>query len=692
MKFPDWNRLRADAASRGRRLLTSGRSRFHTSRAWVSANDPVWKAWRRPGRAETISGAVAGVLVLAVVLTLALFDWNHLRGPIGRWASDKYERDISIDGDLDVTLFGWTPSVAVEDLRIGGPDWADEDDTLRVGRFEGSARLQRLLAGQLELTRAVVIEPEIVLIVHEDGRRSWVMDDTGPDEPTRLPLIERLLIRDGRVRVDERGRGLTLDAAIDARELAEGVGDEDERSGFRLEGEGALNGQPLTLRVLGEPFVQLRRDRPWRFRAELTGAGSELEARGQITRPFDLSHFTADLSLSGPDLANLYLITGVVTPNTPPYSLEGDLARDDSLWTFNEVTGRVGDSDLSGDVSVDRVDDRLRVEADLRSRSLDLDDLFAVLGAPPDPTETASPEQRARAGAMRAQARLLPDAPLRTERLRTMDGRLDFRADEVKHNDLAVTAVSLGAALEDGILGLDPIAFAFAQGELNGTARIDATGDVPQSTVDLRLAGYPLEAVIPARDGQPTVTGRALGRVRLQGPGASIADFAARSRGTITVVVPQGQMREAFAELLGINVGRGLRLLLSDDQRTTPIRCAVASFDVRDGIGTASTFIIDTDVVLAQGEGTLNLRNERLDIRIDGESKKPRLLRVWSPITVSGPIRSPSVGVDEAAIAGQVGLIAAIGALVAPVAGVLGLIEPGLAEDANCGALISQAR
>ena len=97
-------------------------------------------------------------------------------------------------------------------------------------------------------------------------------------------------------------------------------------------------------------------------------------------------------------------------------------------------------------------------------------------------------------------------------------------------------------------------------------------------------------------------------------------------------------------------------------------------------------------MVLAQGEGTLNLRNERLDIRIDGESKKPRLLRVWSPITVSGPIRSPSVGVDEAAIAGQVGLIAALGALVAPVAGVLGLIEPGLAEDANCGALISAAR
>ena len=180
--------------------------------------------------------------------------------------------------------------------------------------------------------------------------------------------------------------------------------------------------------------------------------------------------------------------------------------------------------------------------------------------------------------------------------------------------------------------------------------------------------------------------------LQLQGPGASVADFAGNSRGTMTVVVPQGNIRSAFAELLGINVGRGLALLFSGDQSTTPIRCGVASFNVRDGVGTASTFVIDTEVVLAQGEGTINLGTERMDLRIDGESKRPRLLRVWAPITISGPIRSPSLGVDVAAVAGQGGLIAALGSLVAPVAGLLGLIEPGLAEDANCAALISEAR
>lgn len=695
MKSADWSRFGTRAAARGKVLWAAARGRLGAGRAWVGAHDPVWRAWRRPGRAEFWSAGVAAVLALSAGLFLVLFDWNHLRGPIGRWASAAYDREIELNGDLDVHLFSWTPSAEINGLRVGGPDWARDEDTLRVERLEVAVRLRRLLAGRIELPLLAARSPRAVLIIDEDGRQSWALGREKTDEPARIPLIERMLIEDGELVFDERRRGLALRAAVNASETAPGPEGEDAdggRSAFLLEGEGTLNGQPLTVAVRGGPLIHIRRDRPYEFVGEVTGAGSRLTADGAITRPFDLGRFTADLSLSGGDLADLYLLTGLVLPNTPPYALTGDLERDGRRWTFSGVTGEVGDSDLSGDLSVDRVDDRLFVEADLASRVLDLDDLAAVLGAPPDPSETASPAQQAQAGAMRAQGRLLPDAPLNVERLRTMDGRLSYRAASVRRNELAVRQVNLGAALEDGVLTLDPVAFAFSQGELNGTARIDATGDTPVSSVDLRLAGYPLEAVIPARDGAPTVTGRALGRVQLRGPGASVADFAGNSHGTLTVIVPRGAIRSAFAELLGINVGRGLALLLSGDQSTTPIRCGVVSFDVEDGIGTASTFVIDTEVVLAQGEGTVNLKTERMDLRIDGESKKPRLLRVWAPITVSGPIRSPSLGVDVGAVAGQTGLIAALGSLVAPIAGLLGLVEPGLAEDADCAALVTEAR
>src|SRR5690606_3642502 len=158
----------------------------------------------------------------------------------------------------------------------------------------------------------------------------------------------------------------------------------------------------------------------------------------------------------------------------------------------------------------------------------------------------------------------------------------------------------------------------------------------------------------------------------------------------ISLVVPQGRMREAFAELLGINVLAGL--LKMDDNSTAEIRCAVASFDVSGGTATARTFVIDTTPVLARGSGTIDLGAETMNLRIDGETKEARLIRLWAPITVQGPLRGPKVGVDGGAVAGQLGLGGAIAALISPLTALLPFVDPGLAEDANCGALIASAR
>ena len=652
-------------------------------RDWVVANDPVYGGLRRPGRTEAMAAAGTFLVLALIVVALMLFQWNWLRGPIGDWASARYDREIELNGDLDVQLFSWTPSAHIRDLRIGGPDWALERDTLKIADAQASVRLGPLLSGRVEMPVVQITRPEVVLISTEDGRKSWVLDPDKPesDDGLKLPPINQLIIRDGRLSLTNQERDIQLEATVSAREGSDGD------AGFHLEGRGTMNGTPLTLEVRGGPFINIRRDRPYGFTAELSGVGSTLKADGSITRPFDLGQFTATLSLQGRDLADLYLLTGITTPNTPPYRLSGTLTRNDALFTFNDFSGRVGSSDLSGDLRVDKVGDRRRVEADLRSNLLDIDDLAAVLGARPQ--VTGSGDTVATSG---APGKLLPDAPLNVERLRVMDGTLRYRAARVKRNDLDIRQVDLGAELEAGILQLDPVSFDFNRGSLNGTARINANRDVPYTNADFRLRGYPLESIIPARNGAPTVTGSALGRAQLEGSGASVHDFAANSRGTISLVVPQGQMRAAFAELLGINVTAGLGKLLSGDTGTSEIRCAVADFTVRSGVATARTFVIDTTPVLAQGSGTIDLGAETMNLRIDGETKEARLIRLWAPITIEGPLTAPRIGVDGGAVAGQVGLGAAIAALVSPLAALLPFVDPGLAEDANCGALISSAR
>lgn len=672
---PNW------LAVRDRALVPAG-AWARERRDRVRANDPVYTSLRRPGRHEQIAAGATLVLIALIVVFLMLFDWNWLRGSIGRWASATYDREIVLQGDLDVKLFSWTPSAHVRQLRVGGPDWATEKDTLIVEDALASVRVLPLLSGRVEMPLVQITRPEVVLIVTPDGRKSWVLNPDKPDTgPTRLPPINRLVIRDGTVSLNEQRRKIRLEATVNAREGS------DETAGFHLDGRGTINGTPLTLTVRGGPFINIKRDRPYGFKAELSGVGSRLVADGSITRPFDLGQFNATLSLQGRDMADLYLLTGITTPNTPPYRLSGKLTRDDNVFTFNDFSGRVGSSDLSGDLKVYKAGDRRRVEAELYSRLLDIDDLAAVLGG--TPRVTASGDTVMTSG---VPGRLLPDAPLNVERLRVMDGTLTYRAAQVKRNELDVRRVNLGAELKAGILNLDPVSFDFNRGELDGAARINATGKVPYSTADFRLRGYPLESIIPARNGVPTVTGRAIGRAKLEGPGASIHDFAASSRGTLSLVVPQGQMRAAFAELLGINVTAGLGKLLSGDTGTSEIRCAVADFTVSGGTATARTFIIDTTPVLAKGSGTINLGAETMNLRFDGETKQARLVRLWAPITVVGPLTAPRIGVDQASVAGQVGLGAALGALINPLVALLPFVDPGLARDANCGALISGAR
>ena len=124
--------------------------------------------------------------------------------------------------------------------------------------------------------------------------------------------------------------------------------------------------------------------------------------------------------------------------------------------------------------------------ADLVSRSLDFDDLAAVIGGAPDvgPGETASPEQVALARRMRG--RLLPDTPLDVQRLRAMDADVDFRATSVRTKRIPLRQVAFHVDLDNGLLLVDPMSFDFPRGRIAGMVRLNGRGATPVTDVDLR--------------------------------------------------------------------------------------------------------------------------------------------------------------------------------------------------------------
>src|ERR1700761_5390470 len=85
--------------------------------------------WQRTPRPVRITGIVLLSLVLLIVLVLAIFDLNWLRGPLERIASSKLQRPVTIEG-LSGHLLSSTPSVTVKGLHISNPAWAQSSGNM----------------------------------------------------------------------------------------------------------------------------------------------------------------------------------------------------------------------------------------------------------------------------------------------------------------------------------------------------------------------------------------------------------------------------------------------------------------------------------------------------------------------------------------------------------------------------------
>lgn len=628
-----------------------------------------------------IGGSIVAALILAVVLFLLLFDWDWLRGPISRYASARTGREVRIEGHLRVHPWSWTPSVEVGGLRIGNPKWAGSGDLAYIREIDLSARLLPLFIGHLDLPLLRLIQPQVDLIRDKDDQANWRFDTSKSSKPAQLPPIQRFVIRDGHVSMKDARRDLTLTGVINAAENENGTG-----KGFQLTGQGTMNKDTFKLEASGGPLIHVERSKPYNFKLDVHSGPTHVTADGRLLKPFNLGEIQAEVTANGPNLADLYHLTGIPLPVTPPYSFAAHVDRQEAKFILTGIRGRVGDSDLEGSATVDKPNDRRTITADLSSRKLVFSDLLAVTGGGPK-VKTAGAKPATPPG------RLLPDAPLYRDRLQSMDAKVRYRAGSVVTAKWPLRRFSADVTLDHGLLTIDPLDFEFPQGRLAGHVRLDGRKAPAVTDLDMRLTNLALDKMLTAKTGgQPPLEGVMVARAQLHGVGDTVHAAAAGANGRLVMVVPHGEMRQAFAELLGINVANGLYLLLSKDPKETPLRCAVADFEVKDGIAQVSDAVFDTGVVRAQGKGSIDLKNETVDLRLEGQTKKPRFLRVWAPITLKGTLLHPKPGVDVGKAAPQLGIAAAVGAVLAPLAAILPFIEPGLAKDADCAALIGEAK
>ena len=568
----------------------------------------------RPASLLKWAGLALVVLVAAAAALLLSVDVSSYRGEIEAEFRKATGRDLAIGGDIDLSI-SLSPAVVVERVSIANAGWGSRPAMVTLERAEAEVELLPLLAGDIRVTRLVLVEPDILLETNADGLSNW---RTGPPSGDR--------------------------PAAPARSA-------------EADGQGKAGGGPLSVPIFNH--VEIRRGR-LTYRDARTGEDMRL----------DLERVSAEAESFGAPLG----IEAEGAWNGNPVSISGAV---DSLADMAsgapvgfEFEARLADNDLAGRVELALAGPRPHLSGTLESSVIDLAGLRQKSGRDGRPAVSgggAKPEKT-------RPDRVFPDDPLPLDGLRAVDLDLALSIGKLTGHAVPVGEVDARISLDDGALAVKPFGATVAGSRVEGELRIDARRAAPGIHLAARAAEVDLGRLLREAGVTDLFEGKANASVDLSGAGRSIAALMAGLNGDIRIVSGSGRLKtQAFDAAVG-GASALLGTLFAGRKQWTVVNCTVASVGIEKGRATSRAALIDTEYSTVAARGTADLASETLDLVVEPRAKSATL-NIAVPVHVRGSFADPTIRPETGAVLKKLGGLAAIALF--PPAAVVGLGELG---------------
>jgi uncharacterized protein involved in outer membrane biogenesis len=451
-----------------------------------------------------------------------------------------------------------------------------------------------------------------------------------------------------------------------------------------LKGDGKIGGM-LALRSSNRPFP---------LQADVSSGSTRVVLAGTLQDPMNLGGLDLRLKLAGDSLGDLHGLTGVVLPDTPPYSTDGHLIarfqeKAGNRFRYEKFNGKIGQSDIHGTLEYIQGKPRPSLSGEVESNQLRFADLGPLIGAD---SGTAGKKQQAKTNSIQPPDKVLPYDKFDTDKWSTMDADVTFSGKRIEHGkSLPISDLFTHVKLDDGVLLLDPLRFGMARGNLNSTIRLEGNQKPMRGRADLHARKLQLKALFPDVAAMRSSMGQLNGDAQFTGTGNSVAALLGSSNGELRILMNDGVISRNLMEIAGLNVGNYVvGKLFGDDQ--VKINCAAADLGVRNGLATPKVFVFDTENAVIKIDGTTNFATERLDLSINPDSKGVRIVTLRSPLYVRGTFKHPDAGVKPGPLIARGAAAVALGAVLAPAAALLALISPSGGEENQCGPILQEMK
>jgi AsmA family protein len=622
--------------------------------------------------------------ILAIIILLMIFwNWDWFIPIVDAQASAALGLKVTMQ-HLHVSI-GRRVRVISNGLVIDNPDGfpANEPKLATVGRLSVTVDLvDYIFHHQLSVPNIELDQPVANVRQLPSGANNYNLRSSGSSG--NPPKLGELIIHGGRASIIIPAEKSNFDMTIETRDAPAGsklfTGGE-----IVVDAHGTYAGALVTGRFIGGALLSLRSNAaPYPVDLHLQNGTTMASLVGTIDDPQHFAGAHLKLSLSGQDMANLYQLTGVPIPSTPPFSLTGRLNYAGGAFHFDDLTGRVGSSDLEGNIAETPGTPRRKVVGNLQSHQVDLTDLAGFLGATPGKTTTPGQNAATKAKVVKAveSPKLLPDTPIDLPKINIVDMDIHYRGERIINRDVPLDNLTAHLVIKNGRITVDPLNFAVGTGTIASNFDLDQKDGVLHAKANIDFRKLQLARLMAATHtfaGNGTVGGNAF----LTGTGNSMASILAHGNGHATLFIQHGaDLSALLVDLAGLQFGDAVLSALGIPVKTK-IDCMASDFLLTNGIVDTKTFLLATKEANILGSGQINLDDEKLNLALRTKATHFSIGSFSTPINIGGTLKNPTVLPAPGPLTARAVPAIALGVLFPPLA-LLPTIRLGLGDKNAC--------
>ena len=618
---------------------------------------------RKPLKIVAILVAVViGLLALIAIGVLVFVDPNRYRDDIIQTVKQQTGRDLTIEGDLSLSLFPWI-GLETDRLVLSNAPGFGKEPMAVIASSETKVELLPLLRKQVVVDAVRLNGLKLNLARNAKGQTNWddlvKPDAAGKPEPKAEPkqdpsagaALAAFTINRFEVRNSEfTWRDAQAGTSYAARNVSLTSGD-------------VLGSTPVPLQLAfdlesGKPAIKQRVKLDARLRADLEKellevpkldlAVGDLALNAQLQANNILSAPTVKGALEVPPFNPRPLLQQFNVAYAPAdamalqrVGLAANVQHDPKATALSDLRVTLDETQLTGKLSV-RNQPSTAYRFDLALDGIDIDRYLP----PPAKTEkqdtkTAGPE-----------AALAPLALLKDT-----DAEGELRIGKLKAGGIRSQDIVAKVTARDGRVTLANQAKLY-QGTVGGRIVVDASSKVPQFRFEEKLAGVQMGPLLTDADLFERFSGTGNVDLNLTAQGLDANAIKRTLSGTAGVQMRDGkiqgvnlqklvlQARQAIAQVRGREVDGS-----ADAGDETVFSNLSANARVTKGVAQMDDIRLDGPVVRAQGAGTANLVEESLDYRLQVTLAEDATREGSTiPVKVYGPFADPKFRIDVSSL------------------------------------------